>query len=97
MSINIVADNYVRADEVTKFLELAKIIVQKTNANDPGCIKYNIFRDKNDPTHFVMLEEWTDQESLDAHMRAPHFTELIPQMGAFASKPGGIGIYENVF
>ena len=95
--VKVVANDYVKAECVDEFLKLAKEIVEKTNANDPGCIKYELYRDNSDPTHFAMIEEWEDQASLDAHMKAPHFLKIIPQMGALQSKKGEIGLFTKIY
>ena len=95
--LKVVANNYVKAECVDKFLELTKEIVEKTNANDKGCIKYELCKDLGDPLHFAMLEEWEDKASLDAHMKAPHFEEIIPQLHALCSKEGGIALFEKVW
>ena len=93
--VKVVANNYVKAECVDEFLRLTKEIVEKTNALDKGCIAYELFRDTKDPLHFAMIEEWEDQESLNAHMKAPHFIEIIPQLHALAAKEGGISLFEK--
>ncbi|MDR3209258.1 MAG: antibiotic biosynthesis monooxygenase [Oscillospiraceae bacterium] len=98
MSIRVVANNYVSAEKAPEYLALAKQIVAKTNELDAGCISYNLFHDTMDPEHYVMLEEWEDQASLDKHMQAAHFQELIPQMNALGTgKQGGIALLDNAF
>ena len=99
--IKVIANNYVKAECVEEYLSIAKELVEKTNANDAGCIKYELCKNVGDPTHFVMTEEWQDQASLDAHMKAPHFTGLIPKMGGLTKEPTTgmppIMILEKVF
>jgi len=98
MSIRVVANNYIREDAVEKFLEITKELVAKTNELDAGCISYQLARSVTDPTHFAVIEEWEDQASLDAHMKAAHFLELIPQLGALGNgKEGGIALFERVY
>jgi len=94
--VKVIADNYVKEECINDFLAVTKELVEKTNALDPGCIKYELCRDVNDPKHFVMLEEWQDQKSLDEHMKAPHFTELVPKLHVLGEKPTGIAIFEKV-
>lgn len=97
MSIKVVANNYIREDAVETFINAARVLVAKTNELDAGCISYALHRNLADPTHFVMIEEWTDQAALDAHMKAAHFLEIVPQLGACGDgREGGIGIYEVV-
>ena len=95
--IKVVANDYVKAECVDEFLRLIKEIVEKTTTLDKGCIKYEMHRDINDPLHFAMIEEWEDQASLDAHMKSPHFLEIIPQVHKLAAKEGGISLFEKVY
>ncbi|WOJ95122.1 putative quinol monooxygenase [Congregibacter variabilis] len=42
--------------------ELEKLLIP--TRSEPGCIRYDMFVDANDPAHFVFIETW---ESIDAH------------------------------
>ena len=95
--IKVIAQNYIKEDCVEVFLSLSKDLVEKTNSLDSGCIKYELCRDANDPLHFIMLEEWTDQKSLDAHMKASHFVETVPKFGDLTAKPSVLTLLEKVF
>ena len=95
--IKVVANNYIKEGCVDEYLRLGKILVEKTNANDKGCINYDLFRDTKDPLHFVMLEEWESVADLEAHMQAEHFKEIIPQFGALRAKEGEITIFEKAW
>ena len=95
--VKVVANNFVKEECVDEFLRLGKEIVEKTNALDKGCIKYELCRDTQDPLHFAMIEEWESMADLELHMKAAHFTEIIPQLGACCGKEGGIDIFEKAF
>ncbi|MGK7654483.1 putative quinol monooxygenase [Roseovarius sp. B08] len=43
---------------------------------EPGCLRYDLHRDRDDPARFVMLEAWADAEALEAHGNAAAFTGL---------------------
>ena len=96
MSIKVVADNWVRAEAVDDFIAASKELIEQTHANDGGCLAYGLYRDKADPLHLTVLEEWADQSSLDDHCASPHFLRLIPALVATAAKPGVISVYEEV-
>ena len=95
--IKVTACNFVKQGCVEKFLEVTKELVEKTNALDPGCNQYELCKDLNDPLRFIMLEEWEDQNSLDAHLKAAHFLELVPQLHDLCSKPADITVMEKVY
>ena len=95
--VKVTAVNHVKAECVEEFLEVTRELVEKTNALDAGCIKYELCRDVKNPLRFVMLEEWENQKSLDEHMKAEHFVGLVPKLGEFASKPSELTLLEKVF
>ena len=96
MSIRVVADNWVRDEAVDDFLAAVEELIEQTHANDAGCLSYGLYRDKADPLHLTVLEEWADEPSLGIHVASPHFLRLIPALGAAAAKPGIITVYEEV-
>jgi len=95
--IKVTASNYVKADCVEEFLAVNKELVEKTNALDQGCKKYELCGDINDPLHFIMLEEWESQELLDGHMASRHFTELVPKMDSLTEKPAVLTLLKKVY
>jgi quinol monooxygenase YgiN len=98
MSIRVVAENYVKAENAEKYLELNREMIELTHKNDAGCIAYALHRDQANPEHFAMLEEWESQDALDSHLKSAHFGRLIPQIVTLSdqSKQGGINQYELV-
>ena len=95
--IKVVVLSYVKAECVDDFLAVTKELVEKTNALDHGCIKYESCKDVNDPLRFVTLEEWESQSALDAHLKAKHCEDLIPKLHGFASKPSDLILLEKMF
>ena len=94
--IKVVAKNYIKAGKESEFIVLAKKLVEATNQNDEGCIKYELFQEINSPNVFTIIEEWQDQETLDKHMASMHFKEIVPLFGNFTEKQGEINIYKKV-
>lgn len=59
-----------------EFLEKVQPLIQGSRA-EKGNISYALFEEAENSNHFVMLEEWEDQEAIDIHSQAPHFVEFI--------------------
>ena len=95
--IKVVANNYLKEECVDEFIRLAKIIVEKTNALDKGCISYQLYRNTENPLQLTMLEEWESMDAINAHMQADHFKEIIPQFDPLCSGEGEIVIFENAW
>lgn len=56
------ADEYIRHMEEMTRLSLA----------EPECIRYDLMRDTDDPTLFILYEVFTDEAAARAHQNAPH-------------------------
>lgn len=94
--IKIVAKQTVKPDEIDSFITLAKKLVEETHKSDAGCTHYDLFQDSKDSQILTFIEDWENQEVLDKHMSAKHFTEIFPQLGELCEKPGEINIYQKV-
>jgi quinol monooxygenase YgiN len=46
----------------------------------PGCLSYTFAESLDDPAHFVILQEWRDQEALDEHFRSRAFADYQAQI-----------------
>lgn len=93
--IKIVADNFVKKDEVNEFLELAKTLITGTR-KEKGCISYTLNRDLKDETHFTFIESWEDEEAIKGHNASDHFTTCVPQMAKHCAKPGTCILYTEI-
>lgn len=44
---------------------------------ESGCITFDLLQDTNDPTVFVLYENWKDQAALDAHFQQPSVKQVL--------------------
>lgn len=95
MMIKVVAKNYIAADKVDQCIELVKELVEQTK-KEAGCISYKMYQDIKEPSLLTMIETWESEEALQAHMASPHFTRLVPQIGALAIKETEMNVYRKV-
>lgn len=94
--IQVVAKHVVKQDKIESYIALAKELVAKTQKQDAGCIRYDLFQDLKDPRILTILEEWEDQASLDRHMAAAHFRELVPRLAEFCEEKTEMNLYRKV-
>ena len=59
--------------------EMARVLANLAVASrkDLGCQRYSVYQEATVPTQFVTFEEWEDQVSIAAHMKAPHVTAVL--------------------
>lgn len=71
--LTIVASLIAKADQVELVQAELTGLVAKTHAEDEGCISYDLHVDNENPTHFVVLENWESAELLQKHIDSDHF------------------------
>ena len=54
---------------------------------EPGCLRYDLHRDRDDETRFVVLETWADASALEAHGRAAPFVGLASRFDELLQAP----------
>jgi quinol monooxygenase YgiN len=64
------------------FEAVAKELVAKVNAHEPGCKLYSLCRSET-PHTYVFMERYLDQAATEHHRSTDHFKELGRKMGAF--------------
>jgi quinol monooxygenase YgiN len=52
-----------------------------------GCIDARIYRDINDETIFLLIEEWQKQRNLDDHMKSSLYAALLGIKGLLVKSP----------
>ena len=75
-------------DFADAFVPLAQI-----THSEKGCEQYQLFRALDDPDTLVLLERWTSQEDLDAHMEAMRGRGGSPT-GQFGAGPPSLERFE---
>lgn len=84
VTLKVIAQDFIRHDAIETVMPLYEELVRLTRL-EPLNISYELCIDREDPGHFIFLEEWPDRAALDAHCATEHFRRLVPQIDAFQS------------
>lgn len=79
--IVIVARAEVQPGQTDAYIRLAKELETLSRRED-GCIAYTLHRSTDDPSVFVVIEQWIDRQAIEAHNASEHFRRIVPQLGA---------------
>lgn len=93
--VHLVAKIKVKPERLNELLKAIETILP-TVRNEPGCIKYDLHRDRNDVTQLVMLETWKDRPALDAHVAAASFQKLKPLLDDSLVEPMSLLFLEKI-
>jgi quinol monooxygenase YgiN len=80
--LGVVATLKVKPGMEKEFEAVAKDLVAKVNANEPGCTLYALHHGET-PATYVFMERYADQAAVDAHRATEHFKSLGRKMGEY--------------
>jgi quinol monooxygenase YgiN len=80
--LGVVATLKVKPGMEREFEAVAKELVAKVNASEPGCKLYALHRGEAAGT-YVFMERYVDQAAVDAHRTTDYFKALGRKMGEY--------------
>ena len=80
--LGVVATIKVKPGMEKEFEVVAKELVAKVNANEPGCTLYALHHGEA-PATYVFMERYVDQAAVDAHRATEYFKALGRKMGEY--------------
>jgi quinol monooxygenase YgiN len=69
-----------------EFEALVKELEANTVRNDEGCLRYEWYRSDEPDTYYV-IESWTDEAAVKAHLKASHLSALMPKLAECVPGP----------
>lgn len=85
---------HVRAKE-GKVEELKKVMLGliEPTRKEAGCIRYELYQNKQEAADLTFVEDWESDAALDAHMQTPHFLAAVAQIPSLVCAPPDIRRY----
>ena len=78
------------------FEAVAKNLMAKVKANEPGCLTYTFYKSRDEADTYHVLEEYVTVEDHAAHGKTDYFRELGAAMGAFMAAPPSIVVLDSI-
>jgi quinol monooxygenase YgiN len=91
----IVAKGKAKPDQVDQVRSILLALMKNTQLEE-GCLQYQVMQNRDDPTEFVTIEQWSDQVYVDAHFLTAHFREAMVQMDGLLQVEPQIKYYQPV-
>ena len=80
-------------EEAAKSAILALVAPTRQEA---GCINYDVHQSPDDPSTFMLYENWTSQKDLDAHLAMPYLKDILAKADELFREPVGIEIWKMI-
>lgn len=90
--ITINATVYVNENDLDTYKILTDKLISGTH-NEEGNLRYDMYESTERPTEFVFVEQYIDQDALDAHHAAKHFTIFLDDVAPLLSKDMDVNIF----
>ena len=94
--IGVVAKLSIQDGKQGEFEEVAKDLMAKVKANEPGCTTYQLYKAKDSDTDYIFMEQYASQEALTAHGQTEYFKAAGPKLGPCLAGAPDIKYYEIV-
>ncbi len=66
---------HVKKSALDEFLKIIKHDAVHSETDEPGCLRFDVLRDSEDPLKFYFYEVYRDKAAQKAHRETPHFAE----------------------
>ena len=76
----------VKPERLADFLDLIKYDAEHSENDEPGCVRFDVLRDNDNPTRFFYYEVYKDEAARLAHRETPHFAKYAAESADMFSK-----------
>ncbi len=83
--------------------EHLEAFIQATRRNheasirEPGCVRFDVLQDAQDPARFVLYEAYRSTEDAAAHKRTPHYLQWREAVSEWMAEPRRGDPYTGLF
>lgn len=86
----------VKPEHLSAFLPAAQENARHAVADEPGCLRFDIIRDRDDAHLFRFYEVYKDDAALAAHRQTPHFKTYIEASAGWMAVPAERAMSDTV-
>ncbi len=77
----------VKPEHVSEFLEVVRHDAEHSERDEPGCLRFDVIQDREDPNRFYFYEIYRNDEALEAHRQTPHFKLYAEKVQPWLAAP----------
>jgi autoinducer 2-degrading protein len=77
----------VKPERLADFLTLIQYDAEHSENDEPGCLRFDVLQDAEDPHKFWYYEVYKDEVARMAHRETPHFKKYADESADMMSSP----------
>ncbi|API88098.1 antibiotic biosynthesis monooxygenase [Marinilactibacillus sp. 15R] len=89
------ASFFIKEDKRETFLSDIKALIESTRL-EKGCLQYHLYESLEETNHFMMVENWENQEAMDEHGKNPLLQRLFKDIPEYSSKAPELKVSEVI-
>ncbi|WP_103332022.1 antibiotic biosynthesis monooxygenase [Pseudotabrizicola formosa] len=82
----------VKPDKIDAFLDAFRINYDGTT-QEPGNLRFDVLQDREEPTHFTIVEVFRSAESVDDHRNTDHYRQTVALLDDIMEGPRSKDLY----
>jgi (4S)-4-hydroxy-5-phosphonooxypentane-2,3-dione isomerase len=86
----------VKPEHAAEFLEVVRHDAEHSENDEPGCLRFEVIQDKDNPNRFYFYEVYRDEAALEAHRQTPHFKLYFEKSRSLLAAPPERRIGKNL-
>lgn len=94
-TLRVVARVIALPNQVERLKEVLTALVEPTR-QEPGCLWYELLQNQQEPTDFTFVEEWENQDYLNAHLNSEHLKKAKNQLPGLVARDPDIRCYDLI-
>ncbi|HEX5370511.1 MAG TPA: antibiotic biosynthesis monooxygenase [Dehalococcoidia bacterium] len=77
----------VKPERLDAFMDLIRYDAEHSENDEPGCLRFDVLRDTEDPLKFFYYEVYKDEAARMAHRETPHYKRYSTESADMFSGP----------
>lgn len=94
--IGVVAKLKIQDGKQDEFEQVAKDLMAKVKANEPGCLTYQLYKARGASTDYIFMEQYASADALKSHGQTEYFKAAGPKLGAVLAGAPDIQYFDIV-
>jgi len=96
MAIGVTAKLIAREGHADQFEALFRELQDSVHEHEPDCLFYALHKSRSNPQEYIVLEQYRDQQAVEAHQKAEYYRRIGAQLGEHVTSPPEIEVFDSV-
>src|SRR4249920_2919241 len=95
LPIHVIARHRARPETIKEVRKILLSLIKPSRA-EPGCLKYELLQNADDPTDLTFVETFASEDALKVHAAAPYIAGLAPRLKDLVARPSEVSRYRSI-